>query len=51
LIVYIAVALIAGVVTTYVVLSNDHYRNLPGVGGNLVACFIAWRKFLAPIRA
>lgn len=51
LIAFIAVAAIAGIVTTYIVLSHEYYRNLLGVGGNLVACYIAWRKFLAPVRA
>ncbi|OGA41655.1 MAG: hypothetical protein A3G24_09630 [Betaproteobacteria bacterium RIFCSPLOWO2_12_FULL_62_13] len=51
LIVYVTIALIAGIATTYIVLSHEHYRNLPGVGGNLVACYIAWRKFVSPVRA
>jgi hypothetical protein len=51
LIAYVSLAFIAGIVTTYIVLSHEHYRNLAGVGGNLVACYIAWRKFLAPVRA
>jgi len=49
--IYVSVAVIAGIITIYLVLSHDNYRNLSGVGGNLVACYIAWRKFLAPVRA
>jgi hypothetical protein len=46
---FVAIAVIAGFATMYVVVQEEDYPGLLLVAGNLVACYVAWRKYIAPV--
>jgi len=45
---FVAVAVLAGLATLYLVVLEEDYPGLALVAGNLVACYVGWRKYIAP---
>jgi hypothetical protein len=48
-VVFVSVAVAAGLATLYVVVQEADYAGVLLVAGNLVACYVAWRKYVSQV--